>query len=337
MAKRRLSGQQTARIRDSQHRRAVRAADNGAAEGPELRGLVIAHFGRQLDVEALDGPAAGSMLRCHVRANLGALVTGDQVVWCPQPSADDAPGGVVVAALPRHSLLARPASHSGEPRPVAANVDRIAVVIAPQPEPFANLIDRYLVAAEALDIQPLLVLNKTDLLPAAGDTGINTLLNRYRAIGYPVYSVAARSGSGLEQLAAALQGHTSVLVGQSGVGKSSLIAALLPGVDVRVGALSEAEAKGRHTTTTARLFHLPGGGDLIDSPGIREFGLGHLERADVEAGFIEFRPFLGRCRFRDCRHRDEPDCALRDAAAQGLIDPARMTSYRAIVADQEQR
>jgi ribosome biogenesis GTPase len=212
-------------------------------------------------------------------------------------------------------------------------VDRIAIVIAPEPEPFANLIDRYLVAAEALGIQPMLLLNKSDLLQARNRPALETLLDRYRAIGYPVLTVAATGESGLEPLEAALRDRTSVLVGQSGVGKSSLIAALLPGADLRIGSLSTAAAKGRHTTTTARLFHLRGGGDLIDSPGIREFGLGHIERAGIESGFVEFRPWLGRCRFRDCSHEHEPDCALREALAQGHIDPARMASFRAIIAD----
>ena len=136
---------------------------------------------------------------------------------------------------------------------------------------------------------------------------------------------------GMEALKARLDGHVSVFVGQSGVGKSSLVNSLLPGVDTRVGALSEMTGKGTHTTTTARLFHFPGGGELIDSPGIREFGLGHVSRADVEAGFIEFQDLLGHCRFRDCKHDREPGCALLQALEDARIQPQRMSSYRHIL------
>lgn len=338
MAKRRLTGQQLQRIQRSQRERADRVGEADGELGAEQPGLVIAHYGRQVEVEALAGSTAGRIHRCHLRTNLAALVTGDRVVWRPELSADDdaraaagvAATGVVVAGLERRSLLARPDSHAGIPKPVAANIDYIAIVIAPEPEPFPNLIDRYLVAAEATGIAPLLVLNKTDLLTPANQPAIDALLEGYAAIGYRVLRAAAHSQHGLDELQAALRETTGVFVGQSGVGKSSLISALLPGVDIRVGALSQAEAKGRHTTTTARLFHLPGGGDLIDSPGIREFGLGHLSAADIEQGFIEFRPWLGRCRFRDCRHRQEPGCALLTAEAEGRINPARMQSYRII-------
>ena len=136
----------------------------------------------------------------------------------------------------------------------------------------------------------------------------------------------------MQQLQARLDGHISVFVGQSGVGKSSLVNSLLPEVQARVGALSEWSGQGTHTTTTARLFHFPGGGELIDSPGIREFGLGHVSRADVEAGFIEFADLLGTCRFRDCKHDREPGCALLGALEDGRVQQQRMNSYRSIIA-----
>jgi ribosome biogenesis GTPase len=334
MAKRRLSTQQTRRIRASQAQRAQRAGeavDTSDGElGTEQQGLVIAHYGTQLDVEALEGELCGGVLRCHLRANIDALVTGDRVVWRPRL---DGAAGVVVASLPRRSLLSRPDSHAGVPRPVAANIDHIVVVIAVRPEPFANLIDRYLVAAEAAGIEPVLLLNKSDLLDDGNRAAIDRLLAIYRDLGYRVLTCSTRSDSGLDALRALLRGHTSVFVGQSGVGKSSLIAALLPGVEIRIGELSQAVTKGRHTTTTARLFHLAGdGGDLIDSPGIREFGLGHLPRAEIEAGFRELRPLLGHCRFRNCHHEQEPGCALREAEASGAIHPLRSASLRAILA-----
>lgn len=328
MAKRRLTRRQAWRIDKIQEERAARAQRRDAqaesllddnALGPEQAGLVITHFGTQVEVEAVDG--SGRRQRCHLRANLGDLVTGDQVVW-----REGSQGAVIVAVLPRESLLSRPDTR-GRLKPVAANIDRIVIVIAPTPLPHANLIDRYLVAAETVGIEPMILMNKTDVLDAGTQPGVDALLAPYRRIGYTVLTASTRSAEGLNVLRAALIPHISVFVGQSGVGKSSLVNALLPGVDTRVGELSEQTGKGRHTTTTARLFHFPSGGDLIDSPGIREFALWHVDEQQLAWGFREFRPFLGHCRFRDCRHRDDPGCALQQAVAEGHIDPRRLASF----------
>ncbi|MGM3386396.1 small ribosomal subunit biogenesis GTPase RsgA [Stutzerimonas stutzeri] len=335
MAKRQLNRRQSWRIEKIQEERAARAARResrvieeleGGDLGPEQTGLVIAHFGVQVEVEALDGDTRGQVFRCHLRANLPALVTGDRVVWRPGNQGI----GVIVAQLPRHSELCRPDSR-GQLKPVAANVDLIVIVFAPLPEPHANLIDRYLVAAEHAGIAPLLLLNKADLIDAQNKPALDALLSVYRTLGYPLMEVSAHEGGGMDALKRRLDGQVSVFVGQSGVGKSSLVNSLLPGVDTRVGALSEMTGKGTHTTTTARLFHFPGGGELIDSPGIREFGLGHVSRADVEAGFIEFQDLLGHCRFRDCKHDREPGCALLRALEEGRVQPQRMASYRHII------
>ncbi|MNE00062.1 putative ribosome biogenesis GTPase RsgA [compost metagenome] len=238
---------------------------------------------------------------------------------------------MIVAQLPRNTELCRPDSR-GQLKPVAANVDLIVIVFAPAPEPHANLIDRYLVAAEHAGIHPLLLLNKADLINEQNAPALNALLAVYRQLGYPLLEVSAHHGDGMQQLQARLDGHISVFVGQSGVGKSSLVNSLLPEVQTRVGDLSEWSGQGTHTTTTARLYHFPGGGELIDSPGIREFGLGHVSRADVEAGFIEFNDLIGTCRFRDCKHDREPGCALLKALEDGRVQQQRMNSYRSIIA-----
>lgn len=336
MSKRKLSRQQAWRIEKIQGERAKRAARrdtdaqdalSGGELGPEQDGLVIAHYGTQVAVES----EPGNSQRCHLRANLEGLVTGDRVVWC-----EGDPMGVVVAQRERHSVLSRPDPY-GKLKPVAANIDQILLVIAPRPEPHANLIDRYLVAAEVVGIEPVILLNKMDLLAAepALAQAMDDLLAIYPTLGYRILRTSIRDG-GLDELQSALHERTSVFVGQSGVGKSSLVNALLPAADIRVGALSESTQKGTHTTTTALLLHLNCGGTLIDSPGIREFGLWHMSRAQVEQGFREFRPLLGTCKFRDCQHQHEPGCAILAGVESGVISERRLESYRRIVASLEE-
>ncbi|MFE8072177.1 small ribosomal subunit biogenesis GTPase RsgA [Marinobacteraceae bacterium S3BR75-40.1] len=339
MAKRKLSKRQQWRIKKIQAERSERAHRKerdidrqlqAGALGDEQKGLVIAHFGQQLDVEALEGEHQGELFRCHVRANIDGLVTGDKVIWRVGAGRE----GVIVAREERRSELRRP-DNFGNLKPVAANIDQILLVIAPEPEPHANLIDRYLVAAEVTEIPPILVLNKADLLTGTNRPAIDQLLERYRSLGYQTLETSIHDDALDQAFREHLRERTSVFVGQSGVGKSSLIQALLPHESLKVGALSEGQRKGTHTTTTARLFHLPGSGQLIDSPGIREFGLWHITPEQLAYGFVDIRPLIGHCKFRNCSHRGDPGCALDAAVESGELAPERLESFRRILQDIE--
>ncbi|MEE3209946.1 MAG: ribosome small subunit-dependent GTPase A, partial [Pseudomonadota bacterium] len=192
-------------------------------------------------------------------------------------------------------------------------------------------IDRYLVAAENCGIEPILLLNKIDLIDEEIQPYFDELLGDYEVLGYRSLRVCSKDEDSLADLKTFLNDRVSVFVGQSGVGKSSLIATLLPGEDLRIGALSENTRKGKHTTTTARLYHFPAGGDLIDSPGIREFGLWHMSPEEVMYGFRELRDIAGHCRFRDCAHESEPGCAIIEALENGEISDERFFSYKRIL------
>jgi ribosome biogenesis GTPase len=327
MAQRKLTRQQKARIARIQEERRQRMADKAEAAiaeasegelGAPQQGRIITRHGRNLVVR----DHSGELHHCLFRQNLGELVCGDHVVWQATGSGE----GVVTARLERRSALTRP-DYSGKEKALAANVTQLVIVLAPEPEPTGFLIDQYLVAAEQLGVDAILCLNKADLLDVEQWQAFRERFAHYQAIGYPLIGVSAKREHGLDPLIERLQGQTSILVGQSGVGKSSLVNALIPDQDAQVGRLSNATGLGRHTTSATTLYDLPSGGELIDSPGVRSFRLGAMERAQLEQGFREFRPYLGQCKFKNCAHEEEPDCAIQAAVAAGIIHPDRLANF----------
>ena len=279
----------------------------------------MASYGRRVVVADAEGDRHPAML---ARRRL-KVVCGDRVHWRPAPG-DDAE---VTERLPRSNELTRPDSR-GRTDVLAANLSALAVVCAPRPEPDLFMIDRYLAAAEQMGVHGLVVMNKCDL---AGAADLADRLGTYRRVGYPVLRVSAREGIGLDHLAAALAGETGILVGQSGVGKSSLINTLCPQASMDTAALSEASSEGRHTTTASVLHVLPGGGAVIDSPGVRDYAPGLVAREEVQSGFREFTDPAAGCRFSNCMHLQEPVCQVKAAVETGAIDPRRYESYRRLV------
>ena len=282
-----------------------------------MHGRVVAAHGRQYVVE-LDN---GTLLPCFPRGKRSDISCGDRVDV--QRTSDDQ--GVIEAIQPRTSLLYR--SNVVRQKLIAANVDQIVIVVATEPAFSDELVTRALLAAESEEIEPLIVLNKCDLserVPAA-----RAQLAVFATLGYRIVELSARDHA--EDLRPELHGYTSVLVGQSGMGKSTLVNALVPEAQAATREISAALDSGKHTTTHATLYHLDPDSALIDSPGLQEFGLGHLDRQEIEYAFREFRPYLGKCRFRDYHHNREPDCALIAAVDAGNIDKRRFAIYHRIM------
>ncbi len=287
-----------------------------------LGGRVVASHGRNALVECDDG----SRLRCRLYGRRLSVVCGDRV-QCSREATEGA-DALITRVEKRHSELARQ-NQRGDAEVFAANLSQLIVVLAPSPQPDFALCDRYLAAAEWAGLKAVIAANKCDL-PAAAQL-LQPRLALYRALGYPVVETSKRLDGGTESLTLLLQGETSVLVGQSGVGKSSLTNLLIPGVDVAVQALSLGTDEGRHTTTASTLYHLPAGGDLIDSPGVRDFLPPLPAPARIASGFREIDAASAGCRFNDCRHLREPACAVLEAAAAGTIDSSRVASYRQLL------
>jgi ribosome biogenesis GTPase len=284
--------------------------------------LVLVSYGSQ-GVVLLD---SGERKRCKYRRNVGRPYCGDLVLVSP---ADDA-SLVVDRILPRRNNFVRTDDRQRK-QIVAANLDQVLIVVATRPLPSRDLMERYLLAVHSLGIEPVIVYNKTDLELAADETanGATVLAHmpEYEALGYTVIRTSCKTAPGITGLQSVLKDRTSILVGQSGVGKSSLINQLIPDIHIQTGELSNATGKGVHTTTSTMLYQLNDSGYLIDSPGVWEYGIWKLENRELAAGFLEFETFLGQCRFNNCLHASEPDCAIKAAVAEGSIRDWRYQSY----------
>lgn len=325
MPRRRLSERQRERIRTIQERRRQRLEDRTQQvlseidEAPPAAGRVIVRHGANLAVE----DDQGRIWHCLARQNIGEPVCGDRVVW--QRVGPDQ--GVVTALLDRRTLLSRPDA-TGRDKPLAANLDQLVVVIAPRPEPSLYLLDQYLAAAELIGVGAVIAATKMDLLGADAALAFRDGLAHYGAIGYLWVPLSLQRPDTLGALIDRLRGRSSILVGQSGVGKSSLVKALLPDREIQIGRLSQATGLGRHTTSATTCYRLTEHSFLIDSPGVRSFRLGRVGPGDLARGFREIAPFIGQCRFSDCRHDREPGCALKEAVAAGRVQPQRLASFR---------
>ncbi len=287
-------------------------------------GRVITRFGAELILET----AEGAQIRATTRRKLEHIACGDYVAW----QAESQGNASVTAILPRNNVLLRP-DMRGKPRSVAANIDVLIVVSSWRPAPNWEMLDRYLIAARHLPTDVIIVMNKTDLREQYSSSEQEAALAEYAQIGYPIHHIQAKTGTGLVELRQAIKDKTAILAGQSGVGKSSLVAALLPTIELKIGDIAET-GEGRHTTTVASLYHLPEGGALIDSPGVRDFPLLPLSVLDLQAGYPEFQGFAGMCRFNNCTHHHEPGCAIKAAFATNDVPQRRYQRYLTLLAGQ---
>jgi len=292
------------------------------------RGRVLHVHGRETVVARGDG----TVVRCSMRRILRSLATDQRhpVAAGDWVRVTDAGGeGVIESIEPRQASLCR--ASRGRRHVIVANVDQVLIVAsAAEPAPKPALIDRLLVSAESSGIRPVVCLNKADLVDPAS---LVPFAGVYARMGYPVIICSAVTGLGMRRLAAELEARVTAVVGQSGVGKSSLLNALDPALDLPVGAVSRENEKGRHTTTTARLLPHRHGGSFVDTPGVRQFALWQVVPAEVPSAFRDLRPIANRCRFPDCSHTHESDCAVKDAVADGLLDTRRWESCTHLAAD----
>lgn len=288
-----------------------------------LPGRVLSVHGRSARVEA----ANGAIFACATRRLLRTLSTdqrhvvaaGDRVLFRRAGTAE----GIIERIEPRHGVLAR--TSRGKQHILVTNVDQVLIIgSAAEPDLKPNLLDRFLVSAHLAHLRPLICINKIDLVDTAE---LQPLVGVYAQLGYPVLQLSAKTGQGIDHLRRLLAGSASVVAGQSGVGKSSLLNAVDPTLNLRVRSINVDTQKGRHTTTTARLIPLEFGGYVVDTPGIRQFQLWDIVPAEVAGCFRDLRPYISRCRYPNCTHTHEADCAVKGAVADGRIDARRYESY----------
>jgi ribosome biogenesis GTPase len=336
MAKRRLSIQQKRRI-DSKQKSKI---NNDLLSNSKLQldesstqtARIISHHGRQLYAETEDL----KKIKCKIRQNLGDIACGDYVIVqqaedpdSPDKTSDphsDASQYVVVAVKERSNLLVK-TGFAGAIKPVAANIGQLVIVTSLKPKPNPYLIDRYLTAAENLPAKALIVINKVDLMDQESKRLVDDLTKLYKGIGYDVISSSMKQDTGLDALSDALSNTTSILVGLSGVGKSSIVKAILPKEEIRIGETSEATGEGKHTTTVSALYHLKCNGIIIDSPGVRDFTPINNSISEITHGFKDVRKFNGACKFSNCSHTNEPGCAMKKAVSDGLLNEQRFNNY----------
>jgi ribosome biogenesis GTPase len=291
-----------------------------------VTGTVLERDGAHYRVLTPEGQRR-AVLRKKVKREELRVVVGDQVRLEPEP------GGElfgITAVEPRRSVLERRVPEGRGTRIVVANLDEVFVVsAATDPAPLPQLLDRLLVLAEANDIEAAVVINKVDKAPAA------PLAERFTRAGYRVLETSALTGEGIPEFTAALRGHTAVVTGPSGAGKSSLLNMVEPGLGLRTGEISEKVGRGRNTTVGALMIPLAHGGFLVDTPGFSEVGLWGIDPQELASCFPEMRPFLGECRFQDCRHRTEPGCAIRAAVDRGDVAADRLESYHVLLKELE--
>jgi ribosome biogenesis GTPase len=315
MSKRYLTDQQKTRIAKQQSK-------HSDTDEQTETGLVVARYGKHIDIE----DSSQKLHRCYLRQNLGQVAVGDNVLW--KPAENDA--SVVVAIEPRSTSLFRYNKFEGD-KLIAANVDQLIIVVAPEPVRSINILDRYLMLAELQHITPIIIFNKIDLLDEATLPVFNDILDYYKNLDYLIIHTSTTTHEGLSLLADRLVGKNSIVVGLSGVGKSALVKYFLPDHNIQIGDLSEKSGEGSHTTTRANLYHLPIGGNIIDCPGIRELSFDDLTPQQVVQGFKELRNLAADCQFRDCSHTHEPGCAVLKAIEAGNIDSNRLASFRSII------
>jgi ribosome biogenesis GTPase len=296
--------------------KAASKAESELDDEKEYQGIVITRYGQRQLVEDENGRVFQSVSR----QNIGFSVAGDKVLF-QKTKHDDA---IVTAIYPRDNELKR------QDKLIAANIDQLWLVVAIEPHYEFELIDRYLIMAENSNLPIGIIVNKIELSSNKSKTE-NDFLN-YQSLGYDVHFLSVKKQINLDFFKEQLINKSHIFLGQSGVGKSSLINSLIPDLQLRVNEISSKSKLGKHTTTNTTIYHIPSGGDLIDSPGVREFQLDSLTELEIKSGFKEFRALSDACRFRDCKHINEPNCAVKESLDQGKINPNRYQSYLNILA-----